>query len=326
MAFVVMLKPDVSVSCTFLGIDFAQILGVWNALIATISIVLCLVYAGTIGLDRFGLFIAAICGLTLASTMLNNGDLYSWAALMLPCAATALSASALCLRRRSEFLWAMFAASAFYLFANLVFAIIEMIYDGCLSFDYLFYGYRNSTFMVALPALASSLALDSLAGRRITVRTIVIGLVSLLELYIGYSATSFCAFVAVALLVLVVQRTDSYRFVNGLTVAVVYVALFVGLVVLRFQNIGEFFIQGVLGRSTTFSGRTYIWDQALTDIANGAHWLFGYGIDHSLIVSMPDGQHAFYAHNDLLQFMIVGGLLLAIVWLAFLGGCAASAI
>ena len=238
---------------------------------------------------------------------------------MLPCAAAALSTSALCLRRRSEFLWAMFAASALYLFANLVFAVIEMTHDGSLSFDYLFYGYRNSTFMVALPALASSLALDALAGRRVTIRTVVTCLVSLLELYIGYSATSLCAFVVVILLVLVIQRIDPYRFVNGLTVAVVYVALFVGLVVFRLQNIGEFFIQGVLGRSTTFSGRTYIWDQALTDVANGAHWLFGYGIDHSLIVSMPDGQYAFYAHNDLLQFMMIGGLLLTIVWLAFLG-------
>lgn len=319
LMFLVLLKPDIVQSFSCLGIDCSRFVGVWNALIVAVSILSCCVYFREIGLDIFGGLLIAIGGVALLSTILNWGDLYPWAMTVIPCVATALLVGALYPKHRRELVWSMFCAATAYLALNLIFIVVEISANGFAVQDYLFYGYRNSTFMIAFPATICSLLLDDFCDGRTVARTVSIAAVSLFELLVGYSATSVCAYVAAIAIIVVARYLKLNRLINGLTVAVAYFASFFGIVIFRLQDLGSFVIRDVLGRSTTFSGRTLIWDQALTELANGAHWVFGYGMDHALSVSMPEGLLVFYPHNEVLQLLLAGGVLLLVACIVLAG-------
>jgi O-antigen ligase len=78
--------------------------------------------------------------------------------------------------------------------------------------------------------------------------------------------------------------------------------------VFKIQNLFKFLIEDFLGKSLTFSGRTYIWERAIYWIKKS--WLYGYGYEraslHQLKTIFP------YCHNILLEHMYQGGIILII--------------
>ena len=85
--------------------------------------------------------------------------------------------------------------------------------------------------------------------------------------------------------------------------AIILIVLNCLIVFVRIQNVFEFFIVDILGKSLTLTGRTYIWDAAIELIKRNPVW--GYGIEtHSVEVFFGEYK---YMHNQILQFLVEGG-------------------
>lgn len=95
------------------------------------------------------------------------------------------------------------------------------------------------------------------------------------------------------------------RFVRVSILSIVYVVLTVGLVFFRVQNIFAFFIEDVLHKSLTLTGRTLMWDQAFELIQKSP--LIGYGI--------AERGHIFfnnkfqYGHNVVIELLLTSGII-----------------
>lgn len=307
LVFALMLKPDVPATLAFFGLPplFSQ--STWNVIIVALALMGLLVYMRKVGLDAFGGCAVGFAAIIFLSTMYNNGDLVLWATQLLPCLFAVLIVAALAREHGRNLLQGMFIAASFYLVCNLVFLLRQPEIISFNAVDDLFTGYRNSTFHMAIPAFGCSILLDAKNGKRFSIRSLTVYLLALFEMIVGYSATSVCAFAFLGLIVFIVQFRRVRSLLNGAVLASTYITLFMGLVILRVQNGLGFFIEGVLGRNLTFTGRTAIWDRAL-ELLTGNALVAGYGMPYNLTVMTSGGEKAFYAHNDFLHIGLLGGV------------------
>lgn len=82
---------------------------------------------------------------------------------------------------------------------------------------------------------------------------------------------------------------------------------FVGLVVLRVQNVFGFIIEPILHRTVTLTGRTDLWDAAFSHLSN-LHLLYGYGTGYMWNTLLLNGTPEKHAHNDALHLLMLGGV------------------
>lgn len=259
-------------------------------------------------IDMFCLCVTALCGLILVSTVYNEGDVLVVVTDWLPCLATVMVVALNIERRPRSLVGAFFAACMFYLLMNLYCLLRSSYLIGFDSLSDLFFGYRNVTFRVAIPAFACSLVLDALGGKRGSVRTATVYVLCVFELAVAYSATAMCAFALMGVLWMALRFDGKGRILNAVTYVGGYCALFLGLVVMRVQNMLGFIIEPVLQRSVTFTGRTEIWDGAFQHIFSGSHFLTGYGTGYIRSLLSASGMVQKHAHNDLLDVFLLGGI------------------
>lgn len=307
--FLVLLKPNVPATLSFLQFPCIGSETAWGTALIAISLFCCFVYMRTIGLDLFCGLLLALALIVLCASFYNGSDLRAWCTTFLPCIAITLISSALSEKHLKQLLWSCFTASVFYLICNLV-SLFQIYNTGQYTgIGYLFFGYKNSTFMIGLPALFCSIMLDAIDGCRFSLRSLTVYCLATFEVLACYSATSLFALVVFGVLFLLIQLKRTRWLINGLTVTGAYFLLFVGTVVLRLQSFFSFLIEDIFGKTVTFTGRTYIWDEAISAIFSGKHALTGYGSTYQLDVVFPSGDIGYYyAHNDFLHFFIMGGV------------------
>lgn len=252
----------------------------------------------------------------LAATVINHGAkdtwLWNWT-LVVP---AVLFVASFLRERPKELLWAFFLV----LFAMGAANLVSMLRHpgGIIATSSYFYGNRNMAFQLAFASLACSLLLDDLAGKRCTARTILCLCVGLGQVIAGASATSTLAFALVIGLGIAVQWKRPRAPLNALVYAVVSVASFFLIVVLRVQNIVAEALAQVLHRNVlTMSGRTDIWDLALGLMRDG--YLFtGYGASGRRVL-VVNGAKFSHAHNMYLDAWFQAGLIGLLCMLALIG-------
>lgn len=314
LSFALLVKPDVPNTLEQFGLTQGPPRIAWNVAVVMISVAMLVPYVLRVRIDLFGGFSILLAGLILVSTVCNGQQLDYWAVYILPCSAVSMLVVALSVNYSRELLWGMLCASLFYLIGNLVFIALDFAMGEVGVQNYMFYGYRNNTFQIALPAFASSLLLDAGNGKKWSARTGLIFAAALFEVLVGYSATSAFALIVTGCVSPLILCTPVKKWLNGLTMLVGYLVSFAGVVLLRLQQAGSFFFEGILGRDITFTGRTMIWDKALESLG-GVHLLVGRGTAYALKV----GDTPYYAHNDFLHVTLMGGLGALVAQLALLG-------
>lgn len=314
VVFALFLKPTVPDSLQQLGLPCALSQSFWDTLITIAAIAGVVIYIVIVRIDLFGALVTCLVGFILVSTLFNNQDLSYWAVYILPCAATALATASLSRNWPTEILRGVFAASAGYLILNFIFLCFGFAESGFARCDYLFYGYRNITYQIAIPAFACSLLLDMRKGKAGSFRTMAVFLLVLFEVLVGYSATTAFACFAMGAAVLLARFVLFRKIFNGGAELGVYIATFLGIVVFRLQQFAAFFFEGVLKRDVSFTGRTAIWDRAF-EFLDGIHGLVGCGTGYAL----PVRERMFYAHNDFLHVALMGGIGAVAALLGLLG-------
>lgn len=82
------------------------------------------------------------------------------------------------------------------------------------------------------------------------------------------------------------------------------------IIVLKIQNLFSWIIEGILHKSLTFTGRTYIWDKSLEYIKKS--FLYGYGKESEVTKLYKIG-HGNSCHNYFLDFFYEGGIIMFII-------------
>lgn len=313
------MKITIPDSLAALGLPSLMSQRAWLSFIYVISLGCLFIYMRRIGLDMFGGFAFALSAVVFISTLYNFSNIDKWANVLLPCSGVIAITAVLYKDHYRELLWGVMLASVIYLLLNLVFIIICFFNFEQTNFNYLFFNYKNSTFMIIFPALACSLLLDVERGKKCSARTVGIAVVCLAETLVAYSATTLVA-VLVTMIALALAQIKRLRpFVNGATVLGLYLVSFVLIVVARLHNFSLFFISGVLGKTITFTGRTDIWDEAFGVLLGNSHFITGYGADYVLEVLPPaEVPGEFYAHNDFLHYFMMGGVFAALCYIVLL--------
>lgn len=180
-----------------------------------------------------------------------------------------------------------------------------------------FWGHRNASFMISLPAVASSLCLDALGGKRVSVRSGAIWILAFALAVVKLSVTSLFAvglfFIGFAL----VQFSSLRKALNGVTILVANGLLFLGVVIFRIQTFFEPLFQ-LFGKNATLTMRTDIWDYVMSALADPAHVGLGYGMAFTTYFKASD-QYVGSAHNVILHIMLLGGMVALLLLIALCG-------
>ena len=108
------------------------------------------------------------------------------------------------------------------------------------------------------------------------------------------------------------------RIMTAMNVTIAYIISFFAVVVFRVVDYMAPILRR-LGRSTTLTGRTYIWDRTINAIKNKP--IFGYGMQSTEIrvAFVPEAHGATSAHNFILENLYLGGIIQLIIVVLFIG-------
>ena len=188
---------------------------------------------------------------------------------------------------------------------------------GSYFYGYNFLGIDNFQAPILIPYMF-------LVALRSTARTgdlnwfsyLMIG-ISALSLLLVWSATGLMGLAAALVFLLFFYQRRRQRLFNFVTSQCVGFGLFFAIVLFRFQNIFAFFIEGVLHKGLSFTGRTDIWDKATAMILQSP--ALGYGLAQSgKVYRLSKGKY-YHAHNVVLEILMEGGFCALISYLLMLG-------
>ncbi|WP_419060645.1 O-antigen ligase family protein [Enteroscipio rubneri] len=250
-------------------------------------------------------------------TLMSGGAILDWGYYSL----TTFSMVALFSMVRDEGqLRELIAAATYTLFLYLVVNLITMILwpDGIVE-NLFFLGMRTRVTEVVFVAIAATVYLDYVEGRRLSVRTVAVALVAIAQFVLKDVVTAYVG-VAVLAIGLVFCKFLNVRN-SGKAFKVIFIAcigLSIALCFYHAQYLFKDFIENVLNRSVSLSYREGIWNVGISLF--GSSPLFGYGI-------VDDGNHiqiaqswaveSWQAHNNLLQILLDGGLVALVCFSAF---------
>ena len=140
--------------------------------------------------------------------------------------------------------------------------------------------------------------------------------VSALSIFLVWAATGLMGLaVALIFLLFFYQRRWQTLF-NFDTSLLVGFGSFYGVVIFRMQNLFAFFIEGVLHKGLSFTGRTDIWDKAIRLFLDSP--FLGYGIAQSGKVYRLSKHKYYHAHNAILEVLVEGGIFSLLAFLMML--------
>lgn len=165
-----------------------------------------------------------------------------------------------------------------------------------------FLGYRNPQVRILLPAVSIAFISDIVKYGRVKLNSFFLLVISLMTIILIKSSTALVGF-SVFILIYIVRMKWNIR-VKPIWFLLFNVAFFIGIIILRLQNLFGFFIVDVLHKELTFTGRTFIWNQALHKILR--HPLIGNGM-----TEFPIGSYfvATHPHNFMLYLLVKSGLI-----------------
>lgn len=191
---------------------------------------------------------------------------------------------------------------------NLIFCIFNwsIIYS---STHYYFLGMRTRFTDSSIPALMVAFMLSWLEHKSIiTKRSITTLCIIVAQLILQRVATGVFL-VAVFCIILFIFQKRSYELFNGYIATSAAIALNIAIVFFQIQTKFSYIIEDILHKSTTFTGRTAIWERVIERIKGNVIW--GHGeVGNGGIISLSwQKMRLVPAHNGLLQLMYDGGIM-----------------
>lgn len=177
---------------------------------------------------------------------------------------------------------------------------------GAYNYRYNFLGIDNFLapilvpymFMVALRSTMRTGGLDFFAYAMMVVCALSIMLI--------WAATGLMGMAVALIFLLCFYQRKLQTLFNFSTTMLLAFGLFYCVVVFRLQDLFAFFIEGVLHKGLSFTGRTDIWDEAIRMFLLSP--LLGYGYTSTgKVYRLVKGKY-YHAHNAFLEILVEGGL------------------
>ncbi len=169
-------------------------------------------------------------------------------------------------------------------------------------------GYDNDFTKYMLVAYLVAILYNQITGKR--ARSFCLIVVVHLSLFYPMVGTGVMAlFVIDCIVFAAFARLGYFTFAQSL---IAYLVLQFGIVFFRIQNIFEFLIVNILGKDLTLTGRTDLWDRAMSVITN--HIIIGHGDMAQSFEALV--LNDVYCHNTFLEVLFRGGIISMILWIA----------
>lgn len=265
------------------------------------------------GCQRFMMSLGTLIAVLLLSSVMSGQGVDRIVSNWLVCfSAVSLARLSFSLKKSKDFGRILLLITGTISFLNLVSIVMfpEGLYvtersgDG----DCFFWGHRNTFYQIAFLSVAVSQFLDSSSREGLSLRTVMLFVLGLLQTVLAFSMTSAMALLCMLLTYLLLVKTRFSRLINGTSLSIVSVVFFLLVVVFRMQEIAAP-VFSAFGKDATLTGRTCIWDEAFR-MLTGCHILIGYGASDRLIEVAGNWMSPFsHAHNELLNILVTSGVL-----------------
>ena len=180
-----------------------------------------------------------------------------------------------------------------------------------------FFDYDNMHIFMYFPAVLVMYIHNYIENKKLNIGNIVLLLMITYGVYYCFSANTVVAYTLFLAYLFFKKFFDSYEILNSKTYFIIYLVIFFAFVLFRIQNLFAWLIVGILGKSLTFTNRTFIWDKVIDFIK--VHPIFGYGRESTDILTAKLGRSTFtHAHNTILDVTYKGGILSLIVFISLL--------
>ncbi len=182
--------------------------------------------------------------------------------------------------------------------------------------NYYLLGQDNGTIFYAIPALILLTMYSLEKNHKVSKMTFLITFVIMLSYLWVFSGAGIVSTGMVLIIQAIINRKNIveaiYRKVDIKKILIFSIALFVFLVLIRADNFLVDWTAQLLGKDSTFTGRTRIWDTVIGHVENSP--FLGYGLQDD-ITKFSMLRVGGKAHNTFLQLCFNGGLSALIVYL-----------
>jgi O-antigen ligase len=207
---------------------------------------------------------------------------------------------------------------ALFVFVNFISILLfpdgfYILHAGFLSTGW-FLGYKNSIMTYILPCICVSLLYAHFTAGRITNGTAVILAISVYSIIHVWSAVSLVGIFIVVFFITIIYKHNFSAVFNMRNYLIVVTIFFVLVIVLGVQRHFSFFIEQILDKDLTFTGRTDIWEKAIFYITQFP--VIGSGIEYFELIQTKIGESS--THDMYLEIMYRGGVVALLVFLAII--------
>jgi len=179
--------------------------------------------------------------------------------------------------------------------------------------DNYFLGYDNGHIVLLLPALFFAAVYYGETGHKVLPFLVWISV--LFSVMICKSATTVAgiAFLIIELIAIKYRVIRRYLF-NRKTLLLFILAVFLVIIVFRLQETFSGIISA-LGKDSTFTGRTLLWDRAFDSIKRYPFFGVGDNPDINIDIFTYGRQKLAYAHNEILDVLVRSGIIGLLLYL-----------
>lgn len=178
-----------------------------------------------------------------------------------------------------------------------------------------FLGFKNTQIIYLLPFLA--LAEIHLRNKKNRIFTYAMYIISVLTILLIGSATSTIGVITFWMLCRIISSNRHSIIFTNKNYFILAILLFILIPVMRLQETFSYIIIQLLHKSVDFTGRTFIWDRTIQYIK--AHPIVGWGYQSPEIRKIMYGANSIVnAHNQMLEYLFEGGIVLLILYLCIL--------
>lgn len=167
------------------------------------------------------------------------------------------------------------------------------------------FGYYNAHLFTVLPWLVVFFICSLRKNGKLKWSTILVGMICLIGIFVAGSKTSSIALLAFLVAIVISLKVGKISLPGIAVVIVISMIISYLIVILQIQTYFADFIQNVLHRDLTFTGRTVIWNAALKAFFDSP--IFGNG----MLVYIPASSDwtTTQAHNAFLNILANGGII-----------------
>lgn len=170
-----------------------------------------------------------------------------------------------------------------------------------------------------IPFIALCIVLDRMNGEKISRYTWIMIIFSLLSLIKAWSAKSIVGIALIVVYVLFIYGKKLSKLFNPFFVIVSYTLAEVGLVFFNIQTWFTFFIENILHKDASLTGRIGLWYNALNNINDSP--IYGYGVMNGGGIYLNTtfvGSTTHSSHNLILEMLMQAGFVGLALWALYI--------